>query len=257
MPSPFQAPVLRAIGLAMLVAVPCQSALAQGAGDPIFHHYRVLEPTIQKAAKALSEHRFDEAKQILEPVLKEVPDHTQAHFLLASMAYQSRDFAGALAHIETSEASLKDLSARYAKVLSKRKDDDAEDARVTEDSLRNLVDAGYDSIDDILGDKRRHLKDLEAKDGGLLNQDVAFAVPAAYSLLHGNCLFRLGRVPEAAAQYQLAIQSDPKNTRAWNNLVNLYWVEKDFGQARATLAKAEAAGVAIQPGLKKSVLDAR
>lgn len=228
--------------VAVVAALPLLHLHAQGTGDPIFHRYRVLEPTVRKAGEAVLSRHFEEAKRLLEPVLKDVPDHAEAHFLLATMAYQDRDFSGALGHIETSERSLKDLRQRYKAVLAKREDDDTEDARVTQDSLRSLVDAGYDSIDDILGDKRQHLKAIEDRKGNLLNVKEAFAVPASYSLLHGNCLFRLGRASEAAAEYQMAIQTDPVNTKAWNNLINLYWEQKDLAQARVALAKAEAAG---------------
>ncbi|HXC16171.1 MAG TPA: tetratricopeptide repeat protein [Holophagaceae bacterium] len=257
MASPSRLSISRAVAVAALAMLPFQQVQAQGAGEPIFHHYRVLEPSVRKAGKEVEAHRFDDANRLLEPVLKEVPDHAEAHFLLALMAYEGRDFAGALNHIETSERSLEDLNQRYARVLAKMKDDDDEDARVTQDSLNHLVDAGYDSINDILDDKRQHLKDLEAKNGGLLNRDAAFAVPSAYSFLYGNCLYRLGRASEAAAQYQLAVHSDPTNAKAWNNLVNLYWEAKDFDQARAALAKAEAAGAAIQPKLKQRVLEAK
>lgn len=241
---------------AAALALPLAQVHAQGAGETLFHRYRVLAPSVKQAAQAVEARRFDEAKRLLDPVLKEVPDHAEAHFLLATMAYQGRDFAGALGHIETSERSLEDLGRRYAAVMAKMKADDQEDARMTQDSLNNLVDAGYDSINDILDDKRRHLKELEEKNGSLLSREATFAVPSVYSFLHGNCLYRLGRPAEAAAQYRLAVQSDPKNAKAWNNLVDLYWEGKAFGQARSALAQAEAAGVAIQPGLKQRVLAA-
>ena len=249
-------PRFSAVRAAAALAFPAALLHAQGAGETLFHRYRILAPSVRKAGAEVEALHFDEAKRLLEPVLKEVPDHAQAHFLLATMAYQSRDFAGALAHIETSERSLKDLGQRYAAVLAKMKDDDEVDARVTRDSLRSLVDAGYDSIDDILGDKRQRLKDLDAKNGALFTRQEPFAVPSVYSFLHGNCLYRLGRPAEAAAQYRLAVQSDPSNAKAWNNLVNLYWEGKDAGQARSALAQAEAAGVAIQPQLKQRVLGA-
>ncbi len=247
----------RSLAVVPLVLMSFHRLQAQGAGETLFHRYRVVEPSVKKAVKAVEAHRLEEAKRLLEPVLKEVPDHAEAHFLLALMAYEARDFAGALDHIETSERSLTDLRQRYAQVLEKMKDDDEEDARVTQDSLNHLVDAGYDSINDILEDKRQRLKDLKAKDGALFNREMSFAVPSVYSFLHGNCLYRLGRSTEAAGQYTRAIQSDPANAKAWNNLISLYWEGKDLDQARTTLAKAESAGVVIQPKLKQSVLMAK
>ena len=76
-------PISRAFAAASLVALPFLQMQAQGAGETIFHRYRVLEPSVRKAGMEVAAHRFDEARRILEPVLKEVPDHAEAHFLLA------------------------------------------------------------------------------------------------------------------------------------------------------------------------------
>src|SRR5690242_15656573 len=109
-------PVVRA-GVAALVLLPLPQVRAQEAGATIFQRYQAVEPAIDKATKEVEAHHFDEARKLLGPVLDQVPGHAGAHFLLATMAYESRDFAGALNHIETSERSLKDLDQRYSKLL--------------------------------------------------------------------------------------------------------------------------------------------
>ena len=81
-------------------------------------------------------------------------------------------------------------------------------------------------------------------------------MPAAYRLLHGNCLYRLGRPAEALAQYRLAVQADPRQPDAWNNLLALLLETGDRAGAQAELAKAEAAHVAVRPALKQAVLAA-
>ena len=247
---------LAVAGLATLAFQPLR-AQEQKADFSVFRRYQAAEPTLTEAAKQVQAHRFDDAQRILAPVLKETPDHAGAHFLLAMMAYEDRDFTSALAHIETSERSLKDLRQLYGKFMVTMKANDDAEARATQDSLDSIVNADFDGMTDVMTAKRSHLKALEQKKGGLFSRETPFAVPSVYSFLHGNCLYRLGRAPEAAAQYQQAIQSDPSNAKAWNNLVNLYREAKDFDQARATLAKAEAAGVAIQPNLKQSVLEGK
>lgn len=245
------------LGAALVVLPALHMHAQEGMNDPIFGRYRSVSSAIGKASDQVEAHHFKDAQKTLAPVLNIIPDHAGAHFLLARMAYESRDFAGALSHIETSEKALVDLNQRYIKVMDNMKARDEVDARETEDSLASLVGAGYDSIGDILHDKQHHLNDLEARKRGLFSRDASFAVPSVYHLLHGNCLYRLGRAKEAAVQYQLAIHSEPANARAWNNLINLYWEGKDFDQAKLALAKAEAAGVTIQPKLKQSVLEAK
>ena len=250
-------PFGRKIAVTALVLTSLQQVHAQEVADAIFRRYAAVASALEKANKEVEAHHFEEAKRLLEPVLAKVPDHVGAHFLLARMAYESHDPAGALSHIETSEGSLKDLGLRYAKLMEDMRARDEADARDIKQSLQNLKDAGYDSIDDILAAGQQRVDQLEDKKRGLFLQEASFAVPSVYSLLHGNCLYQLGRKPEAAAQYQLAVRSDPANGKAWNNLVAVCWETKNFEQARATLAKAEAAGAVIQPKLKQSVLEAK
>jgi tetratricopeptide (TPR) repeat protein len=248
-----------AIAAAALALLALPQLHAQEAGAALFQRYEAVAPTIARAAEEVEARHFEDAKRLLEPVLKQVPDHARAHFLLATMAYESRDFAGALDHIETSERSLKDLGRRYNQLVAdmKAKDEaEARDVQASVDQLNasiatsNEAEAGGAS--DLFANKQAHLDYLKTKK--MFNGEASFAVPSVYSFLHGNCLYRLGRASGAAAQYRLAIGSDPANAKAWNNLVNLYREGKDFDQARKTLAQAEAAGVAIQPGLKRSVL---
>ncbi|HET8901279.1 MAG TPA: tetratricopeptide repeat protein [Holophagaceae bacterium] len=249
-------PVVRAAAAAV-VLLSFPQAHAQEAGATIFQRYHAVEPAVDKATKEVEAHRFDEAKKLLEPVLKQVPGHAGAHFLLATMAYESRDFAGALSHIETSERSLKDLDQRYNKLLMDMKTADEAEARDIQTSMDSVISGGFDGATDVLSVDQARLDYLKAKNGEFSKRVVSFAVPSVYSFLHGNCLYRLGRASEAAAQYQLAVRSDPANAKAWNNLINLYREAQDFDQARKTLAQAEAAGAVIQPKLKQSVLEGR
>ena len=79
-------------------------------------------------------------------------------------------------------------------------------------------------------------------------------MPAAYHLLHGNCLYRLGQPTGTVAQYRLAIQADPRQPDAWNNLVAVLLETGDRPGARAEVGRAEAALVVLRPALKQAVL---
>lgn len=254
-------PAARAIGAVAFTLLSARQGRAQEADAAIFRRYQAVAPVVEEAGKDVEAHRFDQAKKALAPVLSLVPGHATAHFLLAWMAYEDRDFAGALDNIETSERSLKDLSLCYAKVKEDEAANDATEARDIQASIDQLKSAITSSgegeatgASDILGAKQQHLGYLESKK--TFNDGASFEVPAAYCFLHGNCLYRLGRFPEAAAQYESAVRSNPGYTKAWNNLINLYRETKDFASARTALAQAEAAGVVIQPKLKQSVLGA-
>lgn len=61
---------------------------------------------------------------------------------------------------------------------------------------------------------------------------------------------------EAHDQYLEAIKIDPKHENTYNNLINLYFMTKQYKRAMDYVNKAEADGVAINPKLKKAILEA-
>ncbi len=86
---------------------------AQSIQSSQFRQYQALNSTIERALKAVMSGRFDEAKAILKPSLEKVPDHFEAHYLMALMAYEARDFAGNLAGLEIAEWTLGNLDRAY------------------------------------------------------------------------------------------------------------------------------------------------
>lgn len=242
-----------------LLAIVASILSAAGPRDiSIFQRYTVLNSRIAQANLAVTARRYPEAHRLLELCLQKVPDHFEAHFLLARMAYEDRDYAGALVHVETSERSLADLDRQYRAESADLKARDAAQEQAFRDDLSELKARGGNDpgwcCEDLLLNKRSTIDSLEAKKGHLYDRETPFYVPADYRFLHGNCLYRLGRRDEALAQYRLAVQDDPAYANAWNNLIALLLETRDLPSARAELTQAEAAHVAIQPGLRKAVL---
>ena len=248
-------PVLR---IALLTAG--VAALAGSSGDlSIFRRYQALDARIVEARQALDDRRFKDAQQLLEPCLQKIPDHFEAHFLLAQMAYEHRDYAGALAHVETSERALAALDRQYHDQIADLKAQDAAEEQAMQASLDELTARGVDPTGcsgQLFTLKRSALQYLDAKKGQLYHQDTPFAVPAAYHLLHGNCLYRLGQPSGAIAEYRRSIQADPRQPDAWNNLLALLLETGDRAGAQAELARAESVRVAVRPALKQAVLAA-
>lgn len=248
-------PVLRIALLSAGVAV-----LAGSSGDlSIFRRYQALDARIVEARQALDGRRFKDAQQLLEPCLQKIPDHFEAHFLLAQMAYEHRDYAGALAHVEISERSLAALDRQYHDQIADLKAQDAAEEQAMQASLDELTARGGDPTGcsaELFTLKRSALQYLDAKKGQLYHQDTPFAVPAAYHLLHGNCLYRLGRPAGAIAEYRRSIQADPRQPDAWNNLLALLLETGNRAGAQAELARAESVRVAVRPALRQAVLAA-
>ena len=244
---------IRPMAAACLLALP---AAAQGTDISLFHRYRALDAKVQQAADAVAQHRFEAAAKLLAPCLQQVPGHVEANFLLARMAYESRDFHGALSHLDVAEQGLKNLDRLYREEKADLSAQAAAEEEAIRGSLDNMLSRGVDPtgcMGAVLNAKKNALDFLESKKGHLYDQENPFATPADHSFLRGNCFYRLGRREEALTQYRVAVQADATHAHAWNNLISLEWETKAFARARADLDRAEAAHNAIRPELKQAV----
>jgi tetratricopeptide (TPR) repeat protein len=243
---------------AQLLGAP--QAATQFVDPTIYGRQAALKPVMEQAQKDLEARRFAQAAQGAEACLQKIPDYFEAHFLLAQIAYEYRDFEGALAHLEVAERNLRDLARLYQSQLDAIRAQDDADLISAEANFDQLLARGVDPSacsGGLYRIRQKKIDDLQAKKGAIHDQELPFSIPAPYFLLHGNCLFRLGRRDEAVAYYRMAVQADPALGFAWNNLIRLECLAKDFAQARADLAKAEAAQVVIRPELKKAVLEGK
>ncbi|WP_257309361.1 tetratricopeptide repeat protein [Geothrix fuzhouensis] len=200
---------------------------SEPAGDTtIFLRYNALNGQVERTTHEVAVHHFKEARRLLEPCLSQVPDHFEAHYLLARMAYEDRDFEGALSHLDRSERSLAELDRKYRDEIAALAAQAEAEEVATQSSLDNLYARGVDPSGcsaNLFQVKQSHLAFLEAKKGNIYKSENPFEIPADYHFLHGNCLYRLGRKGEAMARYRLAVRQDRAHANAWNNLISLQW----------------------------------
>lgn len=219
--------------------------------------YRSLHSLMAKARQAFVERRFPEARNELEECLKQIPDHYEAHFLLAQMAYASQDYEQALKHILIAEQSLFQLNAalRHQKEAVAA----AQSAQKQElvDSLGDLTartQGEFGCKSSTAGELRNSISSLSLEEGYLAQDEALLPTPASYHFVHGNCLYRLNRTTEAVTQFKMATQIDPHHADAWNNLISLLFLGKDYAAAVQSLKEAEGLGVQINPKLEAAVL---
>ncbi len=244
---------------ALLVSIVVVAPLRGQAKDiTLFSRYRALASTMEQVDRLVTTRQFDQAREKMTACLAKIPDHYEAHYYLAVMAYESRDYASALANIEQSKQSLTDLDRLYSSELAAIIAPLEQTAALLENTL--IMDdrgAGSNNCQEgYIASLKVSLAKVQRKRGTLEGSETPFAIPKAYHLLHGNSLFRLGRNSEAEAQYRVALQVDPTYGLAWNNLVNCLWMDRNYTSALDCLRKAEATGVAITPDLRKVVLAA-
>ena len=224
----------------------------------IFTKYKALAPTLDKVDRLVADRQFDQARALIQSCLTKVPDHFEAHYYLAVMAYESKDYVTALACIERAMTSLAELDRLYQAGVAEVEASNLRNLSLLESTLEQAdMGAGYNGCRDGEIQSLRAAISLEKRKSGPLSRSGdPFAAPREYPFLHGNCLFQIGRHAEAQLRYQAALQLDPTYGNAWNNLINLLWVDRDYDQAKACLRKAEAAKVQINPKLRLAVLSA-
>jgi len=132
--------------------------------------------------------------------------------------------------------------------------EDAQGAALADDAAKRRASCQVNLYDKAAHDAKENLTKEESWNGTEQNGRVS-AIPAPYHFYHGNDLFRLKRLPEAEAEYRLAVKTDPAYGEAYNNLINLLFAQKRLDEARTCLSQAETHKAAINPGLKKAVLD--
>lgn len=239
-------------GLEATVVTPA----AEGDVDQLFR-YAGFKSTVQEARRLMGQHRFAESRRQLEICLAAIPEHAEAHYLLAQMAYEEHHFDKCLAHLQVAERSLLKRDQLLRAELEAAEARSAALEAALQASLSSLDAEGVDpkGCSGSLYTTRQHaLNDhRQQKLGSASGESLPEGIPAEFHLLHGNCLLRLNRLEEARTCYLEAIRKDPKGPVAWNNLIGLYLVRRNLPEARACLDRAQAAGVAVRPELQKAL----
>jgi tetratricopeptide (TPR) repeat protein len=251
----------RLFPLAMAATVVAILAFGQ---EALVNCYAALSPHIQKARAAFKKDRLDKCETEAAFCLGKLAEHHEAHFLMSHVLYKRGELEPALAHIEAAEKGYRELSKELALAEKKAGQSQSEDLlRVTE-QIADLAGAYAaskshgngmsDAYERALVDSRQEMIKAEGERGKSGPQGDGAPVPALYRFWHGNVLFRLKRLREAEVQYKRALATDPDFGEAYNNLINLLYLDGRVDEARQVLAQAEARKAKIHPGLKKAVL---
>jgi tetratricopeptide (TPR) repeat protein len=225
--------------------------------------WKRANPSFLKGKEHFAKKRFNEAEEKLKACLEVLPEHADALYYLAQVDYQKGDFPQALADIEKATTSFAVISKFYTFIDSQRLDSLRDDQLRLNQELSKLLDAYNQTRDEnqkqqlmqSIGLLRSQLSTINTR---LQEQPVpqAMTLPADYSFIHGNILFKLNRLQEANDQYLKAVGADAAHPGAYNNLVNLHFMAKDYEGALKYIEMAEGNGVEVNPKLKEAVLKA-
>lgn len=216
-----------------------------------------------KAKEAFAEKDFDGAEAGLKACLEVQPGHADALFFLAQVDYSRGNFAQALVDIEKAKEAHAAASGDQNVLTPKRRNGLLDERARKEEELARLeailysasckTDIGKFKLERSTEYLRREISQINVT----LNQRPAsepLPLPADYSYIHGNILFKMNRLQEAESEYLRAIAADPRYLPAHNNLVNLCYVSRYFERALKYVRQAETNGLEINPRLKEAIV---
>lgn len=236
--------------LACFIAVACLAAplRAQKAND--------LEKALDKLgtssasfAAGMREYdagRTDKAEAALTGCLAKFPEHAYARYYLANILYRRGDFSAALAQMEPAIAQL-DLMRALGERADQRKTDRLGAVKHSLDAM--WESAGHSSEPcrnrrSIEWDKREAEDESLKAERAAAEKAAAFTrLKAQYTYFLGNILFRLQRVPEAFRRYEEAVRIDPRHADAYNNLIAICFVARQYDVAKTLFEQAERQGL--------------
>lgn len=231
--------VLLVISLTLFLFCICASSFAQEdftrEEKRLFQSYQAANKRFEKGKKEFGKGKLDKAEKEFTEALNIMEQHADSHFMLAQIAYKKGDFEVARSRMEAAKEN-------YHFIVKMKMN--MEQIRILK--MQEARDSGtYDE---------RGTEGLDHR----LSRPVATKeeIPADYHYVHGNILFRLREFQQAHDLYVQAVKLDPKHKDAYNNLINIYLMSKQYQKGLDYLKIAEANDVKINEKLKEALLKA-
>jgi len=252
-------PIILLCGLLAAGGVPAVAAESTPAGEEtavsLLLKYKAQEKTLAKAEKLLKKRQETGAEASLRRCLEGVPEHYEAHYLLALLAAERSDFAAALGHMERAESELERLAGLCrAWQIEHAREETADRELVSGAAQGSMITSPCATNSTRIDTGRLDRERGVSKGSGLAPLDPRrFEIPPGWHFAHGNFLYKSRRWSEAAARYRLAVERDPLLVAAWNNLLGALLLAGQGGEARRMLERAVQAGVDLNPELRRAV----
>jgi tetratricopeptide (TPR) repeat protein len=225
--------------------------------------WKRANPKFIKGKEHFTKKRYEKAGEELKACLEILPEHSSALYLLAQVDYQKGDFPQALADIEKAKESFVVLSQFTAFIDAQRLDALRDEQMSLNQQISTLQDAYNRTRDETQKQQLMQSISLLRSQLSIINARLqerplpeGITLPADYSFVHANILFKMNRFQDAHDQYLKTLESDSAHVGAYNNLVNMYYMARDYAGALEYIETAESNGVEVNPKLKEAVLKA-
>ncbi len=233
-----------------------------GQDDDLVRKYEAADVHFFRAEDAFLKQDYLTARAELAECLKLMPEHSEAHYLLAQINALQGSLVRALSHIAKAEDyydfALKirgEQQQRLLVELQRMRDEQESILADLEKVLAHTSDASTRMRLEARILQARKIK-TSIEDRLLSPRSSLSEGPAEYHEFHGEILLRLKRYPEAETQFRIAMRLAPTSPDAYEKLAGMLLLTGHARIAQDVIDEAEARGLAMDEKLKESVLKA-
>ncbi len=189
------------------------------------------------------------ASDVFQKCIKEMPRHAYAHYYLANLFYIGQDFSNSLAHMEKALANI-DYMQDLCAYADEQKSLKIESFKGSLEEMWNSTNSCRDSraIEFAFDQVDKEVSDIEI--AARQRQKTMERMRAHYLYFHGNILLQLKRYNDSLLRYQEAIRLNPQHADAYNNIIAILYMAKEYDKALQFWQEAETQGLDEQLNLK-------
>ena len=181
--------------------------------------------------------------------IQKMPRNSYAHFYLANIDYIGQDFSSSLTHMEKALSNLD-----YMQKLSAYADDQKS---LKFNSLRGSLEEMWNSTNSCRDSRAIELAydQIDKEEGEMeiaarKRQKAMARMKAHYLYFQGNVLLQLQRYNDSLQRYQEAIELNHQHADAYNNIIAILYLAKEYSKALLFWEEAETQGLDEQLNLK-------
>lgn len=223
--------------------------------------YKVANGIYLKGKELFVKEKYAKAEKELLKSLKELPEHVEANYLMSRIMFMKKDYPQALEYIQSAKAHNKFMTDllvysqdTYFDMLRKQQDENEESLSGLRAQLQTASPGGRQQIQSQI----RALKSTQDEIQTRLSRPIAYTevIPAEHHNFCGVIMLQLQRYQEAHDEFTAAIESDPGYVTAYNNLINLFIMAKQYQKGADLIERARERGVAFDPALEERIQQA-
>jgi len=201
----------------------------------LFQKYQAANKRFEEGKKQFGKGKIDKAEKEFNASINIMPQHADSYFMLAQIAYKKGDLELARSRMETAKENYHFI------VKMKMNMDQVRILKMQEARDEGRYDEKYtDAI------KARLSRPIATEE----------EIPADYHYIHGNIMFKLREFQQAHDLYVQTITIEPKHKDAYNNLINIYLMSKQYQKGLDYLKMADENDVKVNEKLKEALLKA-